>query len=65
MTQPPEPSMGLCASVSVTSFLPGSATGSCGARWARRQSSGCRADKVPRWYRERERPRTLSSEKAD
>lgn len=36
-----------------------------GARWARRQSSGCRADKVPRWYRERERKLTLSSEEAD
>lgn len=32
MTQPPEPSVGLCAPVSVASFLPGSATGSCGAR---------------------------------
>lgn len=65
MSQPLEPSMGLCVSVSVSSFLPGSATGSCGARWARRQSSGCRADKVPRWYRERERKLTLSSEEAD
>ena len=30
MSQPLEPSMGLCASVSVSSFLPGSATGSWG-----------------------------------
>lgn len=37
--------------------------GSCGARWARRQSGGCRAGSVSRWCWEKERKCTLGAER--
>lgn len=37
--------------------------GSCRARWARRQSGGCRAGSVPRWCWEKERKGTLGAER--